>query len=616
MTEQHPQRQFTRGGQIIMHNIRMFSQVMKVVLLCVVVIFIVVVWLGYQSVVSVDDRVVYALHFKAKAVSWFEPSRLISAKLPHQETQYIPANRVLNNPNIRQVVRHVDQQVISIASVGGFTMVISWIIISSWFRRRGKKAAKDTLLRGDEFATPKIIKKQLQREKRCSDLNIGGLSFVKDTEKQHVLVDGTVGVGKSQAIKQLLDQIRRRGDLAIVYDKGGDFIREFYREGEDRILNPMDDRTVGFHLWSECRSLVDFDNFAVAQIPLGSQGGDPFWVLAARSIFANSAYAMRDDPERSMLKLLRLILTLSLEDMHQFLKGTLAESLVSKKIEKTAVSIKAVLATYLKGLLYVKDTQDAFSVRNWLQSADSTGWIFASSVGNVHEMLRPFLTAWLDIVITSLLSLPSDPNRRIWLILDEVPSLNRLPYLEQGLAEARKFGGCFVLGWQNISQLRHIYGIEGAKSISSLLNTRFFYRQPDPEIAGWSARNLGAQVLETVQENISYGANTLRDGVSLQRSERKKQLVEASDIMRLPDLSCYARLPGAWPVCPLQLRYQHRDIRHEPFVARELPASLLVEEVETLMQQVEKHVSHDVGKKPVEQTLSSAALSELDDLFA
>lgn len=52
----------------------------------------------------------------------------------------------------------------------------------------------------------------------------------------------------------------------------------------------------------------------------------------------------------------------------------------------------------------------------------------------------------------------------MWFILDEAPSLQRIPELAETLAEARKFGGCFVLGMQNMAQLVHVYGRELAKA--------------------------------------------------------------------------------------------------------------------------------------------------------
>src|ERR1700730_283886 len=118
---------------------------------------------------------------------------------------------------------------------------------------------------------------------------------------------------------------------------------------------------------------------------------------------------------------------------------------MSEKTEKTAISIKSVLATYLKSLCYIKEGDNSFSIRQWIQNDTASGWLFISSLGSKHESLKPLITTWLDIAVNELLSLPPNSKRRIWVILDEVASLHQLPYLIHALSEARKFGGCFII---------------------------------------------------------------------------------------------------------------------------------------------------------------------------
>ena len=54
---------------------------------------------------------------------------------------------------------------------------------------------------------------------------------------------GDTGSGKSNAIRQLLRQVREREESAIVYDPALDFVSEFYSPARgDLILNPLDQR--------------------------------------------------------------------------------------------------------------------------------------------------------------------------------------------------------------------------------------------------------------------------------------------------------------------------------------------------------------------------------------
>jgi len=65
----------------------------------------------------------------------------------------------------------------------------------------------------------------------------------KRLEASHILMMGDTGSGKSNAIRQLLRQVRERGESAIVYDPAMDFVSEFYSPARgDLILNPLDRR--------------------------------------------------------------------------------------------------------------------------------------------------------------------------------------------------------------------------------------------------------------------------------------------------------------------------------------------------------------------------------------
>ena len=62
----------------------------------------------------------------------------------------------------------------------------------------------------------------------------------KRLEASHILMMGDTGSGKSNAIRQLLRQVREREESAIVYDPAMDFVGEFYSPARgDLILNPL-----------------------------------------------------------------------------------------------------------------------------------------------------------------------------------------------------------------------------------------------------------------------------------------------------------------------------------------------------------------------------------------
>lgn len=60
----------------------------------------------------------------------------------------------------------------------------------------------------------------MKKRGEASDIRIDGLPLKLDSEIQNFAMHGTVGSGKSQLMRKILKQLRDRGDLVIIYDKG------------------------------------------------------------------------------------------------------------------------------------------------------------------------------------------------------------------------------------------------------------------------------------------------------------------------------------------------------------------------------------------------------------
>lgn len=56
------------------------------------------------------------------------------------------------------------------------------------------------------------------------------------------------------------------------------------------------------------------------------------------------------------------------------------------------------------------------------------------------EAAKPLLACWLECAASAVLGLPPSPDRRIWLILDELADLPAVQNLARLLPEGRKFG--------------------------------------------------------------------------------------------------------------------------------------------------------------------------------
>lgn len=277
---------------------------------------------------------------------------------------------------------------------------------------------------------------------------------------------------------------------------------------------------------------------------------DPFWQGSGRTIFSEGAYLMREDKDRSYEKLVDTMLSIKIDKLRAYLKNTPAANLVEEKIEKTAISIRAVLTNYVKAIRYLQGIEkngEPFTIRDWMRGVredQPNGWLFISSNADTHASLKPVISMWLSIAIRGLLGMGENRNRRVWIFADELPTLHKLPDLVEILPEARKFGGCYVFGIQSYAQLEDIYGVKPAATLFDVMNTRAFFRSPSKEIAEFAAGEIGEKEILKASEQYSYGADPVRDGVSTGKEKERETLVSYSDIQTLPDLSCYVTLPA------------------------------------------------------------------------
>lgn len=572
MREEPNFKHYTRGGQISFHNLRMWDQITKTLVWVCLFLWVVLTGLITWLVTSPEK-----FH---QAIAYYYASflNLVGQKhtftLPfHGKNYQQSVDTILHYPYYKENANYI-VDLLGKSSLAAF--VLSFVLglcLAFYFIRRGKAQRANQFIRGSRIDSKENVIQQILEKKENSDITIDGFPLKSNSEVQHLLVHGTVGTGKSQLIMKIMDALRKRGDRVIVYDKGCAFIPHYFDSNQDVILNPFDARCPNWDMWLEAPRDSDFENMAESLIPMHGDS-DPFWVNAARTVFSSVAAKMRKDKDRSVEKLLKLLLTGEFSHLEDYLKGTPAATLVSGKIEKTAISIRSVITTYLKSLTTLSglnsEGASPFSIRDYILNEGDSGWLFISSNGEQHKSLKPLMSMWLAMASLTLLSLTPNPDRRIWFICDELPSLHKLPLLGETIAEVRKFGGCFLLGMQSFSQLTKVYGQSGgAKELFDLLNTRFFFRSPSADMARLVASELGEEEIEESRENYSYGANSIRDGISLGSQRVTRPIVSYPQILELEDLKCFVRLPGSYPITQLTLELKDRPKHLKGFVERQ-----------------------------------------------
>ena len=594
-------KDFTRGGQILLHNLHMLSQVMLRMVLVAVAFFM--LFAGWRIVVNTTpyERYIAYSYYAAQIQLRINPDSERMFKLPEGEPYLVSTQTLVNNPRVIHTVNEVKTllwgQLVSALWLVFLFFCVSILVLSYL----GRQQRKEQFIRGAQLLKASKLKKKLLKEGQQSSYQLAGMPLVKNSEKYNVLLLGAPGVGKTQAIYGLLDTLRARGQRAIIYDVEGVFTTHYYRASQDIILNPLDARGVHWDVWADATVPMHFDAQAASLIPMPSQVQDPFWITSARIIFAITAQKMQNDPARSHQKLLQYLTSLDADKLPELVKGTEIESMISEKAEKLAISIKAMLANHLSCLKYLPARANAFSIRKWVHDSDDS-WLFITSRDDYHATLLPLLTTWLDVTANALLSLSENAERRIWYFADELATLKKMPNFDQLLARGRKRGICVVAGLQTLAQLKESCGVQAAEKLSGMFATRVLFRNSDPDTANWISRALGRSEVSMRTESISYGAHQMRDGVNLSQQRQLKPLVLPEQIMALKDLTAYVRLAGDYPLTKTSFDYQKREIISKSFVERDV-SSLFEAEVTPQSEPVAEDESEptpklEVKKKP------------------
>ncbi|MBL0942173.1 MAG: type IV conjugative transfer system coupling protein TraD [Alphaproteobacteria bacterium] len=563
---------FTQGGQTAMHKLRMIKQIITVTLLISMISG--TLFIGVKTYFSMSSYQFYLVGsyylatFKLATNSSEQSPILQQFKISNGKSLFVLSEDVVRSKYIRKEVAQFEQALLKSAFQAVWAVLISFILVSLFWVKRGHSKRKKRHVKGIQFAPSSEVIKRLHKTKTASDLRLGSVPLVKKTETEHILITGTTGSGKTNCFHELLPQIRRRGERGVIVDTTGDFVERYYRKGQDKILNPLDQRGEPWHIWGECDKPYHYDDLAEAMIP--QLDHDSFWTNAARTVFSVAAQKLAEKNQLSTQKLLEYLISLPIGKIQSFFKGTEAATLVDKDAEKMAISIRATLSVTLKCLKYLDEVQKPFSLRDWVREDEKDEWIFLSSLPEQRATLRPLLTAWMASAAKALMTMPINPQRRLWLIIDELPSLYKLPSLPMTLAEIRKYGGCVVAGAQDLFQLDKIYGQDITKSITSLCNTKVMFSMPDRHVAERMATALGQQEVAESMEGVSFGSHQVRDGVSLSEQRKIQSTIMPEDLMKLDKLEAYLKLPGDLPLTKIKFDYHAAEFKVPSFIEKEI----------------------------------------------
>jgi type IV secretory pathway TraG/TraD family ATPase VirD4 len=359
------------------------------------------------------------------------------------------------------------------------------------------------------------------------------LRVARQEESSHFLLMGDTGTGKSSLIRQLLEQIADRGEAAIVYDPALEFTPQFYEPDRgDQILNPLDTRMPYWSPGNEVQHKAEALAFAKSLFP-DDRRDNRFFIEAPRRVFAR---LLSFKPTAAdIAQWLQ-----NPADIDRRLAGTELASMIDASAPSQRAGVLASLSMVGEAFQLIPDrteTKGTWSAYEWAQHRK--GWLFLTSTPQTLDRLRPLISVWFDLLLMRLLAGGSP----VWIMLDELPTLNKLPKLPEALAVARKPNVRLVIGLQGRAQLEARYDKE-AEAMLSQPATKAFLRTSEPRAAEWISKSLGEIEFERLRESVNQDkmfAGYRRKSHNFSLDRQVKPLVLPSEIMGLKNLTGYLK---------------------------------------------------------------------------
>jgi len=454
-----------------------------------------------------------------------------------------------------------------------FAIYILFIPLNFFFRKRSEQLGKSKHLKGAKLITVSELNKALKKKNELTYLPFGELKMPVAAEVKHTLIIGRPGVGKTVCMSQILEKIIERGDRCVIHDFKGDYLQKFFRPGIDIIFNPLDERSHYWNFFNEIESPIDVDAIGYALIPDAKGAGmDPFWNNAARDVFTGVVnYCVREG-KTTYEELYRIVTAPStvIADILSETKGSEAgATTIADPESKQTGSIMSVLTQYTKIFNYTKDDNRAekrFVINEWLENSTG-GNIFITNYSTLQDTLAPILTLMIDLMGRKLLSMKDDSTRRIFFLLDEFGTLQKMQTITRLLTLARSKGGGVFIGIQDLGQIDKIYGKEHKQTIVNACGNNVVFSVADNETAESLSKNYGEYISIESYVTTSMGIQDNRDGQSINQTKNKERIILPSEIIDLETLNFYLKFSD-FSITKSKLIYKSYPDINEPFLVR------------------------------------------------
>lgn len=385
------------------------------------------------------------------------------------------------------------------------------------------------------------------------------IRFSEEMLGRHIMLIGGIGTGKTNAINQVLAEIRRamqEDSVAVVFDTKGDFYNTFYRPGDIVISN---DETAIDHLgrknyWNIFEEIQLGDRMMESIIEIShalfkeacEKTNQPFFPNAARDIFTAVLWDFmntRPKKERTNKWLSNFLFSAQASDLKNMLNRypqfkamiSYIDNESSNQTQGVLAELQQVIRQFFIGNFNMHGTLGLKE----LTKQKGGRFIFIEYDLSLGSMLTPIYSLMFDLAIKESIGRDRTTGN-VFFITDEFRLLPHLVHIDDAVNFGRSLGVKFLIGIQNVEQIYENYGEERARSIMSGFLTNFAFRVSDQRSRQHIKEGFGMN-----RKKDSYKAIISTKG--LIEEARDGYVVEDWDITNLQLGEAIIGLPGCEP---------------------------------------------------------------------
>lgn len=399
---------------------------------------------------------------------------------------------------------------------------------------------------------------------RCSLIGLdeaGGelrVPLSEDILSKHLIFLGGIGTGKTNAIFQIVKQLRQTmtpNDVMLVFDTKGDFYNAFYRPGDIVIAN---DRKAtgpdGVDYWNifneiEMDASMEENIYEIAHslfFEKTQRSSQPFFPNAARDLFSGIILHYARSGERSQANnaSLRAFLNQAsptevraLLQKHDDLKA-MVSYIGDDRSPQTQGVISELQQLVREIFIGNFSKKGSLSMRQAIRNKGGR-LIFIEYDLGYGATLAPIYRLLLDMAIKEALCRQKSEGN-VWFMIDEFRLIPNLQHVDDGVNFGRSLGAKFMIGVQNVEQVFYSYGESLARSILSGFMTTVAFRVND-----MTTRTYIQQLFGKNRKKDTYSASVAARG--LVEEVREANVVEDWDIANLKLGEAIVGLPNLDP---------------------------------------------------------------------